>query len=145
MGSVATSAAAMTWCHSFLDAVVGERCRRRLILPAQFHKPSTRVTQLVGDFRAYPRPAPTIEDALHWVLDVTFREDHGRVRDRTAVRNFAVPRKVALSLITRDQSRTQVNEADASRPHGTTATCDASSSHDAWSSQEFSCVTPAAT
>ena len=46
----------------------------------------------------------TIENALHWTLDVTFREDHSRVRDRTAVRNLAVLRKVALNLITRDQS-----------------------------------------
>ena len=46
----------------------------------------------------------TIENALHWTLDVTFREDHSRVRDRTAVRNLAILRKVALNLITRDQS-----------------------------------------
>jgi predicted transposase YbfD/YdcC len=31
-----------------------------------------------------------IENALHWVLDVTFREDDSRVRDRRAARNLAV-------------------------------------------------------
>ena len=39
----------------------------------------------------------TIENALHWVLDVTFREDASRVRDRTAVRNLAILRKIALT------------------------------------------------
>ncbi len=46
----------------------------------------------------------TIENSLHWVLDVTFREDHSRVRDRTAVCNLAILRKIALNLINRDVS-----------------------------------------
>jgi predicted transposase YbfD/YdcC len=44
-----------------------------------------------------------IENSLHWVLDVTFREDDCRVRERTAVRNFALLRKIALNLIGRHQ------------------------------------------
>ena len=51
----------------------------------------------------------SIENALHWVLDVTFREDDSRVRDRTAARNFALLRKIALNLVTKDRgSRTSV-------------------------------------
>src|SRR4051812_11718016 len=34
---------------------------------------------------------------LHWVLDVTFREDDSRVRDRTAARNLAIQRWLRLS------------------------------------------------
>ena len=45
-----------------------------------------------------------IENALHWVLDVTFREDDSRVRDRTAARNLALLRKIALNLVARDRS-----------------------------------------
>ena len=45
-----------------------------------------------------------IENALHWVLDVTFREDDSRVRDRHAARNLAVLRKIALNLVGRDRS-----------------------------------------
>ncbi|MEX3613568.1 MAG: ISAs1 family transposase, partial [Burkholderia gladioli] len=44
-----------------------------------------------------------IENSLHWVLDVTFREDDCRVRERTAVRNFALLRKIALNLVRRHQ------------------------------------------
>ena len=45
-----------------------------------------------------------IENSLHWVLDVTFREDDCRVRDRTAVRNFALLRKIAINLVRRHNS-----------------------------------------
>src|SRR3712207_4426404 len=34
----------------------------------------------------------SIENALHWVLDVSFREDDSRVRDRTAARNLEIGR-----------------------------------------------------
>ncbi len=44
-----------------------------------------------------------VENALQWVLDVTFREDDSRVRDRTAARNFALVRKIALNLVARDK------------------------------------------
>jgi len=40
-----------------------------------------------------------IENGLHWVLDVTFREDDSRVRDRNAAENLAELRRVALSLL----------------------------------------------
>jgi predicted transposase YbfD/YdcC len=40
-----------------------------------------------------------IENRLHWQLDVTFREDDSRLRDRDAAQNFALLRRVALSLL----------------------------------------------
>jgi predicted transposase YbfD/YdcC len=45
----------------------------------------------------------SIENALHWVLDVTFREDDSRVRHRTAARNLALLRKIALNLVAADR------------------------------------------
>jgi len=45
-----------------------------------------------------------IENALHWVLDVTFREDDSRVRDQHAARNLAVLRRMAINLVGRDGS-----------------------------------------
>ena len=44
------------------------------------------------------------QDALHWVLDVTFREDDSRVRNRAAARNLALLRKIALNLVSADRS-----------------------------------------
>ena len=51
----------------------------------------------------------TIENGLHWILDVTFRdvtfrEDDSRVRDRTAARNLAILRKIAINLMGRNRS-----------------------------------------
>jgi predicted transposase YbfD/YdcC len=43
-----------------------------------------------------------IENGLHWVLDVAFREDASRVRDRNAARNLALLRKIALNLARAD-------------------------------------------
>lgn len=40
-----------------------------------------------------------IENSLHWVLDVVFREDDAHSRDRVATRSFAVLRKPAFNLL----------------------------------------------
>ena len=43
-----------------------------------------------------------IENSLHWVLDITFREDDCRVRKDHAPHNFAALRKFALALLRQD-------------------------------------------
>lgn len=39
-----------------------------------------------------------VENSLHWVLDVTFREDNCRIRKDNAAENFAIVRHIALNL-----------------------------------------------
>lgn len=45
-----------------------------------------------------------IENGLHWVLDIAFREDDARVRRDHAAENFAVLRRMALNLLKQEQS-----------------------------------------
>jgi hypothetical protein len=61
------------------------------------------------------------------VLDVTFREDDSRVRDRTAARNLALLRKIALNLVAEIAAAKPAYAVGARRPPGTTTTCSRSS------------------
>lgn len=45
-----------------------------------------------------------IENQLHWVLDVAFREDHSRVRKGNADQNLAVMRHMALNLLKHEKT-----------------------------------------
>jgi predicted transposase YbfD/YdcC len=50
----------------------------------------------------------SIENGLHWVLDVVFREDARRVYDRTTAENVAFLNRLALSLLRGDPSKSSL-------------------------------------
>jgi predicted transposase YbfD/YdcC len=50
----------------------------------------------------------SIENGLHWVLDVVFREDARRLYDRTAAENVAFLNRLALSLLRGDPSKSSL-------------------------------------
>ena len=47
----------------------------------------------------------SIENSLHWVLDVAFKEDNSRIRKDNAPANFAVLRHIAVNIIGQNKSR----------------------------------------
>ena len=46
----------------------------------------------------------SIENSLHWVLDMAFDEDRCRIRRRNAPDNFALLRKIAVNLLKAEKS-----------------------------------------
>ena len=59
----------------------------------------------IGDAETFANAARShwgVENCLHWVLDVTFREDDCRVRKGHAPQNLSALRKFALSLLRQD-------------------------------------------
>jgi predicted transposase YbfD/YdcC len=46
----------------------------------------------------------SIENQLHWVLDVAMNEDHSRVRQDQAPENLAVLRHIALNLLKNEKA-----------------------------------------
>ena len=53
----------------------------------------------VNRFAALVRGHWSVENRCHWVLDVTFGEDHSQVRDKTAAHNFSIQRELAIKVL----------------------------------------------
>jgi predicted transposase YbfD/YdcC len=45
-----------------------------------------------------------VENNLHWSLDVIFREDHSKYRDRVGAQNLSAVRKIGLGLLKKNES-----------------------------------------
>jgi len=46
-----------------------------------------------------------VENSLHWVLDVTFREDDSRIRTGYSPENFNIVRQLAINLLKKETSK----------------------------------------
>ena len=62
----------------------------------------------VKRFARYVRGHWAIEDTLRWCLDVTFREDENRVRNRTSGNNLAWLKRFGLSLLKQQNDKHSV-------------------------------------
>jgi predicted transposase YbfD/YdcC len=81
--------------------------RTRQIGDAVEHKVHFFVTSLKGDVKQFARAVRrhwSIENSLHWVLDIAFNEDQSRARTGAEPENIAVLRHFALNLLKLDTS-----------------------------------------
>jgi len=68
------------------------------------------ISSLKSDAKLMLRAVRThwgIENKVHWILDITFREDDSRIRRGNGAQNFAVLRHIALNLLKRENSAKQ--------------------------------------
>lgn len=61
-------------------------------------------TASAADFLSHIRDHWQIENGLHWVLDIAFREDESRIRKDHAPQNMATLRHMAINLLKQERS-----------------------------------------
>jgi predicted transposase YbfD/YdcC len=69
-------------------------------LETRYYISSAKLT--AEELHAAARRHWEVENRLHWVLDVDFREDHCRVRKDNGPRNLSVIRKFAMNVLRQD-------------------------------------------
>ncbi|MEZ4711192.1 MAG: ISAs1 family transposase [Caldilineaceae bacterium] len=77
----------------------GTNARSRTIALASYHDSAAHLLP-------HTRDHWRIENSLHWVLDIAFREDESRIRKGNGPQNFAVLRHIALNLLKQNAQST---------------------------------------
>ena len=93
------------WCE--LKSVI-QICAQREIKDKITTETRLYISSLNHDasaFNQYIRQHWSVENNLHWTLDMTFREDEQRKRDKHSAQNFAIVRKIALNLLKQEDSK----------------------------------------
>jgi predicted transposase YbfD/YdcC len=89
-----------------MDAVGDERDRRgHTAMPL----PADRIGAIVRDHWA-------VENSLHWVMDMVFRDDECRLRIDHAPTNFTTIKHIALNLMRRGPGKDSLRRASRRRP-----------------------------
>jgi predicted transposase YbfD/YdcC len=77
------------------------------------HEVSFYITSLAADATLLAQAIRShwgIENSLHWVLDVTFREDPSRIRTGHGPENMGLLRRLALNLLNREPSKQSLKQ-----------------------------------
>lgn len=90
-----------------LNAIVRVKRERRLADKVQ-QETAYYISSLEADAQKIlqaTRHHWSIENSLHWVMDVTFREDDMRIRKGNSSQNMVVLRHIALNILKKDKSK----------------------------------------
>jgi predicted transposase YbfD/YdcC len=87
---------------------------QRTIMASGVVQTETRyyISSLATDAQVFNRLVRShwsVENQLHWTLDVVFGEDQSRKRARNAAQNFSTIRKIALNLLKTQNEKISVN------------------------------------
>ena len=85
--------------------------RKRTLWNGETDKPSYYISSLEPDAALIAhsiRSHWSIENGLHWVLDVTFNEDHSRIRMGHGPENVALLRRLCINLIKQHPSKDSI-------------------------------------
>jgi len=87
-------------------AIRNSECRGKTKTDVRYYISSLGVS--VKRFAKYMRGHWAIENTLHWYLDVTFREDDSRVRERNTANNLAWLKRFTMSLLKQKKDKYSV-------------------------------------
>ena len=73
-------------------------------MPGSCAEVTTRAMAQATEALSATRTHWQVENSLHWILDIAFREDESRLRKANGPQNFAVLRHVALNALNQDTS-----------------------------------------
>lgn len=98
------------WAGLRSFAVVENECHRDGVVTRERR---CFIASVAGDAAQIARAVRShweIENAFHWVLDVTFREDDSRIRRGNGAENFAAMRALAVSLLKREPTKISIRK-----------------------------------
>ena len=90
------------WADAAAVVVVGREREVKGKRTDSTHFDLTSLRARVAELAGYIRGHRSVENGLHWCLDVAFREDENRTRDKNAGANLGAVRRVAASLLKQD-------------------------------------------
>jgi len=88
--------------HSIIKITSTREIRDKVTTEERYYISSLDTGQ---PFNTYIRNHWRVENSLHWTLDMVFREDEQRKRNKKAAENFAVIRKIALNILKKDKGK----------------------------------------
>ncbi len=92
------------WTGLHSVGLVERECRIGELVTVESRYYLSSLTGNAAEFAEAVRRHWGIENGLHWLLDVVFREDDSRVRVGHAVENLALVRRLALQLLKQERS-----------------------------------------
>lgn len=85
-----------------IESIRSEKYKEKISCEFRYYLSSTNLT--AKEFGEAVQTHWSVENQLHWTLDVAFREDESRIRKGFCAQNFSMLRRIALNLLKREKT-----------------------------------------